>query len=254
MSTKKGKFHFRIRFRGAGAVLAFFLAFALLFSMIFCIEKAAFDERRDLDYQRESFELRVALSNKEAELKSLYQRHIDALGHRGTVSLMILSLNESFVDMFDQLSVVKTKSGTRRLPFVMALSRDNLPGGVGNISYDKYTALTDEGWGSCLYYTGEATAEALGVWLLDMQGELSSLNISMPKSLFCSAGYLREIDEVAKVYGISIVCVRDGTHYPLIEGTAGEGGVWHPGVYTHTTFEELKKAYSKAHPRASINQ
>ena len=25
-------------------------------------------------------------------------------------------------------------------------------------------------------------------------------------------------------------------------------------IYTHTTFEELKKAYSKAHPRASINQ
>ena len=25
-------------------------------------------------------------------------------------------------------------------------------------------------------------------------------------------------------------------------------------IYTHTTFEELKKAYSKAHPRVSINQ
>ena len=25
-------------------------------------------------------------------------------------------------------------------------------------------------------------------------------------------------------------------------------------IYTHTTFEELKKAYSQAHPRANINQ
>ena len=25
-------------------------------------------------------------------------------------------------------------------------------------------------------------------------------------------------------------------------------------IYTHTTFEELKKAYHQAHPRASINQ
>ena len=25
-------------------------------------------------------------------------------------------------------------------------------------------------------------------------------------------------------------------------------------IYTHTTFEELKKAYKQAHPRASINQ
>jgi hypothetical protein len=230
VSIKKGKIRFGKGFPGVKSIVVFLMVFALLFAAFFCIEERVDSRRRQLDYERETLALRSSLSSKASELTNLNQKYIDSLGHRGTVSLLLLSLNESFVDIFDGLSLIESETETLRLPFVMALSEDNIPGTSGNISMEKYLSLKDEGWGDCLYYGGDPTAATLEEWLSVMSAALTSREIDMPKSLFCSGGYGAELDRVALEYGIDILCLRENTLYPLIESTAGDGGVWHPGV------------------------
>ena len=48
--------------------------------------------------------------------------------------------------------------------------------------------------------------------------------------------------------------LNGGAELEAVKELMGHESVSTTQIYTHTTFEELKKAYSKAHPRASINQ
>lgn len=50
------------------------------------------------------------------------------------------------------------------------------------------------------------------------------------------------------------VMLNNAAELEAVKELMGHESVSTTQIYTHTTFEELKKAYSKAHPRASINQ
>ena len=50
------------------------------------------------------------------------------------------------------------------------------------------------------------------------------------------------------------VMLNNEAELGAVKELMGHASVSTTQIYTHTTFEELKKAYSKAHPRASINQ
>ena len=50
------------------------------------------------------------------------------------------------------------------------------------------------------------------------------------------------------------VMLNNEAELEAVKELMGHESVSTTQIYTHTTFEELKKAYSKAHPRASINQ
>ena len=55
-------------------------------------------------------------------------------------------------------------------------------------------------------------------------------------------------------HAFATAMLNNAAELEAVKELMGHESVSTTQIYTHTTFEELKKAYSKAHPRASINQ
>lgn len=212
----------------------------IVFSLVgFVRLYAEWDDKTDVDYELESLNLRVGLSRLRTLLSGLEKKYVSGLGTSGYVSITLLSLSEDFVKEAERM-------GDGRVPYVLAMSENNIPGDNGCIGIDYYESLLAKGWDSCLYFKGAdgITPEELSVYLESLKPRFDEIGIDMPTVLIIGKGYSKELDSVALMSGISIVCARDSGVYPLIEATRGEGGVWHPGVLGWNTLGKSKNTLS----------
>ena len=122
---------------------------------------------------------------------------------------------------------------------------------------------------------GDGLAQNLKEYVEMKEGEAGRLSTINPQPLFVTdrgqrvyPGWVyhlvrRSLSQVVTLKKRSPHVLRHTFATAMLNGDAeleavkelmGHESVSTTQIYTHTTFEELKKAYSKAHPRASINQ
>ena len=122
---------------------------------------------------------------------------------------------------------------------------------------------------------GDGLAQNLKEYVEMKEGEAGRLSTINPQPLFVTdrgqrvyPGWVyhlvrRSLSQVVTLKKRSPHVLRHTFATAMLNGDAeleavkelmGHESVSTTQIYTHTTFEELKKAYNKAHPRASINQ
>lgn len=122
---------------------------------------------------------------------------------------------------------------------------------------------------------GDGLAQNLKEYVGMKEGEAGRLSTINPQPLFVTdrgqrvyPGWVyhlvrRSLSQVVTLKKRSPHVLRHTFATAMLNGDAeleavkelmGHESVSTTQIYTHTTFEELKKAYNKAHPRASINQ
>ena len=218
------------------------LVLALLFFTIFGLYREYIKEDgwTDSGYENESLELRVRLSTLRTSLSMVEGKYESQLVARGYVSMTLLSLDSDFIGEMERIAA-------GRVPFVLAVSSDFIPGEDGCIGIEKFNSLLLKGWGASLYVKGgdSLSIESLSQELDLLITELNEREITVPSSLIIGRGYSKELDAAAAERGVSVICARDDLSYPLIESTEGEGGVWHPGVLGWNTIGKSKNTLNK---------
>ena len=216
--------------------LAVIALFVLVIVGVNYLEKISNKRQNELQqrYEAETADLRSEMSHLQSLLNTIDDRYAKPLGCKSAMSIIAINTKSDFVETLYSLLLEKTPSGQLINPCVLGLSPDNIPGENGNISLERYFELLSLGWGSCYFYDNawddKISEEELDGWLLQMAQKLDSLNIPRPKAIFVDHAYRRELDTVLKKYGIETAIHREGTEYPVIELTAGNDGVWHPGA------------------------
>ena len=122
---------------------------------------------------------------------------------------------------------------------------------------------------------GDGLAQNLKEYVEMKEGEAGRLSTLNPQPLFITdkgkrvyPGWVyrlvrRELSQVVTLkkrsphvlrHTFATAMLNNDAELEAVKELMGHESVSTTQIYTHTTFEELKKAYSKAHPRASINQ
>ena len=221
--------------RGTLITLAVIALFALVLLGVNYLETLSNrrQSERQQQYEAETAEMKTELSRLQSLLNTLDDRYTQPLGCKAAISIIAISTREDFIEALYPLFLETGSEGESLSPCVLGLSPTNLPGLEGNISLERYRELQSLGWGSCLFYDNawddKITEEALADWLTEMSLALDGMNIELPRSVFFDHAYRRELDPVLRQFGIETAIHREGTQYPVIELTAGNEGVWHPG-------------------------
>jgi integrase/recombinase XerC len=100
-----------------------------------------------------------------------------------------------------------------------------------------------EGWGGSPLFITDKGQRVYPAWVYRLVRKNLSQVVTLKKR---SPHVLRHTFATAMLNGEA--------ELEAVKELMGHESVSTTQIYTHTTFEELKKAYSKAHPRASINQ
>ena len=122
---------------------------------------------------------------------------------------------------------------------------------------------------------GDGLAQNLKEYVEMKEGEAGRLSTLNPQPLFITdkgkrvyPGWVyrlvrRELSQVVTLkkrsphvlrHTFATAMLNNDAELEAVKELMGHESVGTTQIYTHTTFEELKKAYKQAHPRASINQ
>lgn len=100
-----------------------------------------------------------------------------------------------------------------------------------------------EGWGGSPLFITDKGQRVYPAWVYRLVRKNLSQVVTLKKR---SPHVLR--------HTFATAMLNNDAELEAVKELMGHESVSTTQIYTHTTFEELKKAYSKAHPRASINQ
>ena len=100
-----------------------------------------------------------------------------------------------------------------------------------------------EGWGGSSLFVTDKGARVYPGWVYRLVRKSLSQAVTLKKR---SPHVLR--------HTFATAMLNNGAELEAVKELMGHESVGTTQIYTHTTFEELKKAYKQAHPRASINQ
>jgi integrase/recombinase XerC len=100
-----------------------------------------------------------------------------------------------------------------------------------------------EGWGGSPLFVTDKGKRVYPAWVYRLVRKNLSQVVTLKKR---SPHVLR--------HTFATAMLNNDAELEAVKELMGHESVSTTQIYTHTTFEELKKAYSKAHPRASINQ
>ncbi len=224
--------------KGLILVLAITLAVLLIFGAFKLAEHiidSGISDERLAEYESKLTELEHKKQDLNSRIRVLEDEELNLQGD-SFMSFIFTQLDQILYDeVFEVMQYEQSGSDgdplvTSEYPIVgvMALSETELPGADGNITWDQYGELISLGWGTSLYYSGEAELEA---FLPAMAELLESHGLELPGSVVFERGtYSSEFDSTLEAYGINTVIHFGDTDTDMIVSGAPDG-MWYPGCY-----------------------
>lgn len=196
----------------------FFAIFITLLSCLLIMQIADEKQKEPLRVlETECGNLKLQLKKLEREQKRLKRDHDQALTCKGTVELVFLDIDEKLAKKAFPLMRSYGLTG------VLALEENENPDDEGNISWNQYRDILNNGWEKGLICKD---AGHLKTWYKKVSEQLEHSQIEQPQVvLFVNGDYSGDRDDTLEEYGFQ-VAVNAGESGNYQEEQDEESGLW----------------------------